>query len=63
MEYIRAQRVHHMLVARFERFIANWGVIVKTLWAGIYEERSPLWMALAYEQVTDWHKQNPTQFA
>jgi Asp-tRNA(Asn)/Glu-tRNA(Gln) amidotransferase A subunit family amidase len=26
----------------------------------IYDEGSPLRVALAYEQVTEWHKKNPT---
>ena len=26
----------------------------------IYDEGSPLRVALAYEQATDWHKKNPT---
>ena len=100
VEYIRAQRARSLLVAKFEKFMADWDVIVippnalltttnltgnpqvvlkcgfaeATLQDGttkvkvprnigflgrIYDEGSPLRVALAYEQATDWHKQNP----
>ena len=29
----------------------------------IYDEGSPLRVALAYEQATEWHKRNPTLIA
>ena len=92
VEYIRAQRVRSILVEKFEKFMADWDVIVLApnnslltttnltgnpqvvmkcgfqneiprsigFLGGIYDEASPLRVALAYEQVTDWHKKNPT---
>ena len=94
VEYIRAQRARTLLVAKFEKFMADWDVIVipptsfltTTNLTGnpqvvtkcgfvdgvprtigflgrIYEEGSPLRVALAYERATDWHKMNPTLFA
>jgi Asp-tRNA(Asn)/Glu-tRNA(Gln) amidotransferase A subunit family amidase len=100
VEYIRAQRVRTLLIAKFERFMADWDVLVMppnsllttTNLTGnpqvvmkcgftegakadgskvqvprsigflgkIYDEGSPLRVALAYEQVTEWHKKNPT---
>jgi Asp-tRNA(Asn)/Glu-tRNA(Gln) amidotransferase A subunit family amidase len=91
VEYIRAQRVRSLLIAKFEKFMADWDVIVipsnsllgTTNLTGnpqvvmkcgfqneiprtisflgrIYDEGSPLRVALAYEQATDWHKKNPT---
>ncbi len=94
VEYIRAQRARSLLVAKFEKFMADWDVIVipptafltTTNLTGnpqvvmkcgfvdgvprtigflgrIYEEGSPLRVALAYERATDWHKMNPTLFA
>ena len=93
VEYVRAQRVRTLLVARFEKFMADWDVVVipptalltttnltgnpqvvmKCGFANgiprsisflgrIYDEGSPLRVALAYEQATDWHKQNPALF-
>ena len=100
VEYIRAQRARTLLVGKFEKFMADWDVIVMppqalltttnltgnpqvvlkcgfadaTLQDGttklkvprnlgflgrIYDEGAPLRVALAYEQATDWHKQNP----
>jgi len=100
VEYIRAQRARSLLVAKFEKFMADWDVIVippnalltttnltgnpqvvtkcgfaeATLQDGktkvkvprnigflgrIYDEGSPLRVALAFEQATDWHKQHP----
>ena len=100
VEYIRAQRARTLLVEKFEKFMADWDVIVMppqalltttnltgnpqvvtkcglaeaTLQDGttkvrvprnigflgrIYDEGSPLRVALAYEQVTEWHKQHP----
>jgi Asp-tRNA(Asn)/Glu-tRNA(Gln) amidotransferase A subunit family amidase len=90
VEYIRAQRIRTSLVERFEKFMADWDVIVMpssalltttnltgnpqvVLKCGfingtprslgflgkIYDEGSPLRVALAYEQATKWHKQNP----
>ncbi len=90
VEYIRAQRARTLVVERFEKFMADWDVIVipstalltttnltgnpqVVLKCGftnglprsigfigkIYEEGSPLRVALAYEQVTEWHKKNP----
>lgn len=90
VEYIRAQRVRTILVERFEKFMADWDVIVMpssalltttnltgnpqvVLKCGfingtprslgflgkIYDEGSPLRVALAYEQATEWHKKNP----
>jgi Asp-tRNA(Asn)/Glu-tRNA(Gln) amidotransferase A subunit family amidase len=104
VEYIRAQRARTLLVQRFERFMADWDVVVippnslltttnltgnpqvvmkcgftETTRASdnvkirvprsisflgkVYDEGSPLRVALAYERVTDWHKQNPTLVA
>jgi Asp-tRNA(Asn)/Glu-tRNA(Gln) amidotransferase A subunit family amidase len=92
VEYIRAQRLRSLLVEKFEKFMADWDVIVLAPNNGlltttnltgnpqvvmkcgfqneiprsisflgrIYDEGSPLRVALAYEQVTDWHKKNPT---
>ena len=91
VEYIRAQRARTLLVEKFEKFMADWDVVVippnsfltTTNLTGnpqvitkcgfvdgvprsisflgrIYEEGSPLRVALAYEQATEWHKQNPT---
>jgi Asp-tRNA(Asn)/Glu-tRNA(Gln) amidotransferase A subunit family amidase len=94
VEYIRAQRARTLLVQKFEKFMADWDVVViptsalltTTNLTGnpqvvmkcgfvdgvprtisflgrIYEEGSPLRVALAYERATDWHKMNPTLFA
>jgi Asp-tRNA(Asn)/Glu-tRNA(Gln) amidotransferase A subunit family amidase len=91
VEYIRAQRARTLVVEKFERFMADWDVVViptnsfltttnltgnpqvvmKCGFTGglprsisflgkIYDEGSPLRVAIAYEQVTDWHKKNPT---
>jgi Asp-tRNA(Asn)/Glu-tRNA(Gln) amidotransferase A subunit family amidase len=100
VEYIRAQRARTLLVAKFEKFMANWDVLVMppnslltttnltgnpqvvmkcgftvgaksdgakvqvprsiSFLGKIYDEGSPLRVALAYEQVTDWHTKNPT---
>jgi Asp-tRNA(Asn)/Glu-tRNA(Gln) amidotransferase A subunit family amidase len=91
VEYIRAQRARTLVVERFEKFMADWDVIVipsnalltttnltgnpqvvlKCGFTGglprsigflgkIYDEGSPLRVALAYEQITDWHTKNPT---
>ncbi len=96
VEYIRAQRARTLLVEKFEKFMADWDVIVippgsfltttnltgnpevvakcgfvksqnggqQPLTIGflgkIYEEGSPLRVALAYEQATDWHTKHPT---
>ena len=90
MEYIRAQRARTLVIERFEKFMADWDVIVippqqfltttnltgnpevvtkcgfvnnRPLEIGflgkIYDEGSPLRVALAYEQATEWHKKNP----
>jgi Asp-tRNA(Asn)/Glu-tRNA(Gln) amidotransferase A subunit family amidase len=90
VEYIRAQRGRTLVVERFEKFMADWDVIVipstalltttnltgnpqVVLKCGfinglprsigflgkVYDEGSPLRVALAYEQVTEWHKKNP----
>jgi Asp-tRNA(Asn)/Glu-tRNA(Gln) amidotransferase A subunit family amidase len=90
VEYIRAQRARTLVVEKFERFMAQWDVVViptnslltttnltgnpqvvmKCGFTGglprsisflgkIYDEGSPLRVALAYEQVTEWHKKNP----
>jgi Asp-tRNA(Asn)/Glu-tRNA(Gln) amidotransferase A subunit family amidase len=90
VEYIRAQRVRTQLIARFEKFMAEWDAVVipsnalltttnltgnpqVVLKCGfisgsprslgvigkIYDEGSPLRVALAYEQATEWHKKNP----
>jgi Asp-tRNA(Asn)/Glu-tRNA(Gln) amidotransferase A subunit family amidase len=98
VEYIRAQRVRTKLVEKFEKFMADWDVIVcagsgpltttnltgnpqvvvrcgyneagrQTPWSmlgfigKIYDEGSPLRVALAYEQATEWHKKTPTLIA
>jgi len=95
VEYVRAQRVRSLLIERFEKFMADWDVIVLAPNNGlltttnltgnpqvvmkcgyldgvprsisflgrIYDEGSPLRVALAYEQATGWHKKNPTLFA
>jgi Asp-tRNA(Asn)/Glu-tRNA(Gln) amidotransferase A subunit family amidase len=98
VEYIRAQRVRTKLVEKFEKFMADWDVIVcagsgpltttnltgnpqvvvrcgyneaarGTPWSmlgfigKIYDEGSPLRVALAYEQATEWHKKTPTLIA
>jgi Asp-tRNA(Asn)/Glu-tRNA(Gln) amidotransferase A subunit family amidase len=100
VEYIRAQRARTQLIAKFEKFMADWDVLVippnslltTTNLTGnpqvvmkcgftegakadgtkvqvprsisflgkIYDEGSPLRVALAYEQATDWHKKHPT---
>jgi Asp-tRNA(Asn)/Glu-tRNA(Gln) amidotransferase A subunit family amidase len=106
VEYIRAQRIRTKLVERFEKFMADWDVVViagslltttnltgnpqvvvrcgyqepdptqggrggggggfGTPWrmlgflGKIYDEGSPLRVALAYEQATEWHKKTPT---
>ena len=99
VEYIRAQRARSLLIARFEKFMAPWDVVVipaqslltttnltgnpqvvvkcgfgesklqdgtvapspRTLGflGKIYDEGSPLRVALAYEQATEWHKRHP----
>ena len=99
VEYIRAQRARTQLIARFEKFMANWDVLVMppnslltttnltgnpqvvmkcgfsegtksdgtkvqvprsiSFLGKIYDEGSPLRVALAYEQATDWHRRNP----
>jgi Asp-tRNA(Asn)/Glu-tRNA(Gln) amidotransferase A subunit family amidase len=90
VEYIRAQRARTLLIEKFEKFMADWDVIVipptqlltTTNLTGnpqvvmkcgfvdnfprsigflgrIYDEGSPLRVALAYEQATEWHKKNP----
>jgi Asp-tRNA(Asn)/Glu-tRNA(Gln) amidotransferase A subunit family amidase len=97
VEYIRAQRVRTRLVERFEKFMADWDVVViagslltttnltgnpqvvvrcgytegsaRTPWSmlgflgRIYDEGSPLRVALAYEQATEWHKKTPVLIA
>ena len=100
VEYIRAQRVRTLLIAKFEKFMADWDVLVMppnslltttnltgnpqvvmkcgftegakadgtkvqvprsiSFLGKIYDEGSPLRVALAYEQATNWHKMNPT---
>ncbi len=91
VEYIRAQRARSLLVEQFEKFMADWDVIVIppqaflaitnltgnpqvvmkcgfvngvprsiSFLGRIYEEGSPLRVALAYEKATEWHKKNPT---
>jgi Asp-tRNA(Asn)/Glu-tRNA(Gln) amidotransferase A subunit family amidase len=100
VEYIRAQRVRTLLIAKFERFMADWDVLVMppnslltttnltgnpqvvmkcgftegakadgskvqvprsiSFLGKIYDEGSPLRVALGYEQATEWHKKNPT---
>ena len=99
VEYIRAQRARTMLVEKFEKFMADWDVVVipsqalltttnltgnpqVVLKCGfaeairqdgskvkvprtigflgkIYDEGSPLRVALAYEQATEWHSMHP----
>jgi Asp-tRNA(Asn)/Glu-tRNA(Gln) amidotransferase A subunit family amidase len=90
VEYIRAQRARTQIVERFEKFMADWDVIVippqsfltTTNLTGnpeivtkcgfvnnqpvtigflgkVYDEGSPMRVALAYEQATEWHKKNP----
>jgi Asp-tRNA(Asn)/Glu-tRNA(Gln) amidotransferase A subunit family amidase len=99
VEYIRAQRVRTLLVEKFEKFMADWDVIVvpgsgllqttnltgnpqvvvrcgytegttpRSPWSmlgfigRIYDEGSPLRLALAFEQATEWHKKTPTLIA
>jgi Asp-tRNA(Asn)/Glu-tRNA(Gln) amidotransferase A subunit family amidase len=98
VEYIRAQRVRTQLIEKFEKFMADWDVVViagslltttnltgnpqvvvrcgytesaspRTPWSmlgflgKIYDEGSPLRVALAYEQATEWHKKTPTLIA
>ena len=108
VEYIRAQRVRTLLVEKFEKFMADWDVVVvagsgpltttnltgnpqvvvRCGWlepqaaqpgqgfggggspwrmlgflGKIYDEGSPLRVALAYEQSTEWHKKTPTLIA
>ncbi len=100
VEYIRAQRARTLLIAKFEKFMADWDVLVMppnslltttnltgnpqvvmkcgftegakadgtkvqvprsiSFLGNIYDEGSPLRVALAYEQATNWHKMNPT---
>ena len=100
VEYIRAQRVRTLLIAKFEKFMADWDVLVMppnslltttnltgnpqvvmkcgftegakadgskvqvprsiSFLGKIYDEGSPLRVALGYEQATEWHKKNPT---
>jgi Asp-tRNA(Asn)/Glu-tRNA(Gln) amidotransferase A subunit family amidase len=99
VEYIRAQRARTLLVRKFEKFMADWDVLVMppnslltttnltgnpqvvmkcgftegakadgtkvqvprsiSFLGKIYDEGSPLRVALAYEHVTNWHKKNP----
>jgi Asp-tRNA(Asn)/Glu-tRNA(Gln) amidotransferase A subunit family amidase len=90
VEYIRAQRARTLMVEKFEKFMADWDVLVippqafltTTNLTGnpqvvmkcgfvngvprsisflgkIYEEGSPLRVALAYEHATEWHVKNP----
>jgi len=100
VEYIRAQRIRTMMVEKFEKFMADWDVIVvpgsgplsttnltgnpqvvvrcgftestnarRGPWSmlgflgKIYDEGSPLRLALAFEQATEWHKKTPTLIA
>ena len=99
VEYIRAQRVRTLLVEKFEKFMADWDVIVvpgsgpltttnltgnpqvvvrcgytesatqRSPWSmlgflgKIYDEGSPLRLALAFEQATEWHKRTPALIA
>jgi Asp-tRNA(Asn)/Glu-tRNA(Gln) amidotransferase A subunit family amidase len=100
VEYIRAQRIRTMMVEKFEKFMADWDVVVvagsgpltttnltgnpqvvvrcgftestnarQTPWSmlgflgKIYDEGSPLRVALAYEQATEWHKKTPELIA
>jgi Asp-tRNA(Asn)/Glu-tRNA(Gln) amidotransferase A subunit family amidase len=100
VEYIRAQRARTLLVAKLEKFMADWDVLVMppnslltttnltgnpqvvmkcgftegakadgskvqvprsiSFLGKIYDEGSPLRVALAYEQATEWHKKHPT---
>ncbi len=100
VEYIRAQRVRTLLIAKFEKFMADWDVLVMppnslltttnltgnpqvvmkcgftegakadgskvqvprsiSFLGKIYDEGSPLRVALAYEQATEWHRKHPT---
>ena len=99
VEYIRAQRTRTQVIERFEKFMADWDVLVippqalltttnltgnpqvvmkcgfaeDTLQDGtkikfprsisflgrIYDEGSPLRVALAYERATEWRKMHP----
>jgi len=99
VEYIRAQRARTQLIEKFEKFMADWDVIVMppnslltttnltgnpqvvmkcgftegtrqdgrkvqvprsiSFLGKIYDEGSPLRVALAYESVTEWWKRNP----
>jgi Asp-tRNA(Asn)/Glu-tRNA(Gln) amidotransferase A subunit family amidase len=99
VEYIRAQRARTLLIENFEKFMADWDVLVMppnslltttnltgnpqvvmkcgftenkrtdgkvvqvprsiSFLGRIYEEGSPLRVALAYESVTAWHNKNP----
>ena len=90
VEYIRAMRARTQVVEKFERFMADWDVVVipstalltTTNLTGnpqvvmkcgftnglprsigfigkIYDEGSPLRVALAYERATEWHAKNP----
>ncbi len=90
VEYIRAQRARTLLMAKMERFFADWDVVVTppygimtttnltghpqvvvpcgfvdgmprglSFLGRLYDEGSPLRVALAYEQATDWHTQHP----
>jgi Asp-tRNA(Asn)/Glu-tRNA(Gln) amidotransferase A subunit family amidase len=99
VEYIRAQRVRTLLVEKFEKFMADWDVVVvpgsglltttnltgnpqvvvrcgytegttqRSPWSmlgflgRIYDVGSPLRLALAFEQATEWHKKTPTPIA
>jgi Asp-tRNA(Asn)/Glu-tRNA(Gln) amidotransferase A subunit family amidase len=100
VEYVRAQRVRTLLIAKFEKFMADWDVLVMppnslltttnltgnpqvvmkcgftegakvdgskvqvprsiSFLGKIYDEGSPLRVALAYEQATAWHRKHPT---
>jgi len=90
VEYIRAQRARTLLIAKMERFFADWDVVVTPPYGlmtttnltghpqvvvpcgfvdgmprglsfigRLYDEGSPLRVALAYEQATHWHSQHP----
>jgi len=92
VEYLRAQRARTLLIEKFEKFMADWDVIVippqsfltTTNLTGnpevvckcgfvnglpltigflgrVYEEGSPLRVALAYEHHTEWNTQHPTK--
>jgi Asp-tRNA(Asn)/Glu-tRNA(Gln) amidotransferase A subunit family amidase len=94
VEYIRAQRARSLLIEKFEKFMADWDVIVMPAQAlltttnltgnpqvvmkcgfidgvprsigflgKIYDEGSPLRVALAYEHATQWHKKKPVLFS